>query len=152
MVPWSLSWIYNQDNFSYIWSTLHLNNPTGFESIGLSVKEKIEIDFQDGHLSSHLGFPISTILAIFIYNISQYFLPSFKSNGLSVQEVKFKTDFQDGHVGFSIRTILAILTYVTPILPSKFHVSWPNSVQEKLKIDFQDDHHGSHLGFPNEPF
>ena len=35
-----------------------------FESIGLSVqKKKGKIDFQDGH---HLGFPIVTILAIFI--------------------------------------------------------------------------------------
>ena len=35
-----------------------------FESIGLSVqKKKGKIDFQDGH---HLGFPIGTILAIFI--------------------------------------------------------------------------------------
>ena len=34
-----------------------------FESIGLSVQKKGKIDFQDGH---HLGFPIGTILAIFI--------------------------------------------------------------------------------------
>ena len=35
-----------------------------FESIGFSVqKNKGKIDFQDGH---HLGFPIGTILAIFI--------------------------------------------------------------------------------------
>ena len=38
--------------------------PTKFESIGLSVqKKKGKTDFQDGR---HLGFPIGTILAIFI--------------------------------------------------------------------------------------
>ena len=36
------------------------------ESIGLSVKEKKrKIDCQDGGHGGHLGFPISTILAIF---------------------------------------------------------------------------------------
>ena len=34
-----------------------------FESIGLSVQKKGKIDFQDGR---HPGFPIGTILAIFI--------------------------------------------------------------------------------------
>ena len=36
------------------------------EAIGLSVqKKKRKIDFQDGSHGGHLGFPISTILAIF---------------------------------------------------------------------------------------
>ena len=40
--------------------------PSKFESIGLSVQEKKrKIDFQDGIHVSHLGFPISTILATF---------------------------------------------------------------------------------------
>ena len=47
-----------------------------------------------------------------IYKSPQCFLPSFESNGLSVQEKKRKTDFQDScqgsHLGFLIGTILAI--------------------------------------------
>ena len=58
----------------------------------------------------------------------QCFLPSFKSNGLSVQEKKRKIDFQDGvHgglLGFPIGTILAIFDpQLTLMLPTKFRVN-----------------------------
>ena len=43
-------------------------------------------DFQDG---GYLGFPIETILTIF-------YLPSFMSSGVSVQENKLTTDFEHG--------------------------------------------------------
>ena len=79
-----------------------------FESIGLSVQKKKEkIDFQDGH---HLGFPIGTILAIFIstshpdaaYQFSNQLAPWFR-------EKRGKKEFQDGrhggHLGFWIQTI-----------------------------------------------
>ena len=39
------------------------NCQTSFVSIGLSVQEKFNIDFQDG--AYHLGFPIRMILATF---------------------------------------------------------------------------------------
>ena len=45
--------------------------PTKFESIVLSVQEKKQyIDFQDGHHSGDLGFPIGKILAIFNLQIT----------------------------------------------------------------------------------
>ena len=48
----------------------------------------------------------------FIYKLPRYFLPSFESNGPSVQEMKGKIDIQDSrhgiHLGFQIRAILAI--------------------------------------------
>ena len=61
----------------------------------------------------------------FVYKSPWYFLPSFKSNGLLVQEKKFNLDFQDGrcsgHLGFLIGIISAIFyLHVTPILPIKF--------------------------------
>ena len=73
-----------------------------FESIGLSVqKKKAKIDFQDGR---HLGFPIGTILAIFISTSHPDAI--FKSTGPLVQENKLKKEFQDGcHLGFPIQTI-----------------------------------------------
>ena len=67
--------------------------------------EEVKIDFQD---AGNLGFPIERILATFdqqvvhilptkfqfelilIYKLPGYFLPSFKSTGLSVQEKKGK--------------------------------------------------------------
>ena len=33
------------------------------------------------------------------------------------------------------------------MLPTKFRVNWHLSLGEAKKIDFQDGHHGSHLGF-----
>ena len=84
--------------------------------MGLSVQEK-----KCNH-GGHHGFLIRTILAIFIY-----FLPSFKSIGLSVQEKKQKIDFQAGghgiHLEFLIQTILAIFDLqVTLMFPSTFQV------------------------------
>ena len=53
---------------------------------------------------------------------------NFELIALSVQEKKFKTDFQDGHHGpnleFPIATIWAIFyIQVTPMLPTKFRVN-----------------------------
>ena len=101
--------------------------PVKFKRIGLSFqKKKRKIDFQD---RGHLEFPIGSILAIFIYKSLQCFLPSFKSNGLSVQEKKQKYFQDDGHgrhLGFPIGTILAIFDLqVTLVLPKQFQAHWP---------------------------
>ena len=55
------------------------------------ISEKKE--FQDGRHGGHLGFQIQTILAILDLQVTQCFLPSFESNGLSVQEKKQKNRF-----------------------------------------------------------
>ena len=48
----------------------------------------------------------------FFFKLPCYFLLSFESIGLSVQEKKFKIDIQDGshggHLGFQVEMILAI--------------------------------------------
>ena len=59
--------------------------------------------------------------------------------GLLIQEKKQKKDFQDcrhgGHLGFSIKRILAIFDLqVTPMLPTKFWVSWPLGSKEAKNI------------------
>ena len=67
---------------------------------------------QDGGHGGHLGFPIGTILAIFIYKSPRCFLLSLKSISLSIPDKKQKIDFQDGRhgrrLGFPIRKSLAI--------------------------------------------
>ena len=77
----------------------------------------------------------------FIYKSPRYFLSSFKSTGLSLQEKMFKIDFQDGncggHIGFPIRTIYTIFDlHVTQILPTSF--KWIEILvqEKKFKIDF----------------
>ena len=80
-------------------------------------------------------------LAIFDLQVTKCFLPSFESTGLSVQEKKWKIDFQDGchgaHPGFTIGMILAIFDLqVTPMLPTKFGVNWPFSSGEEAKNRF----------------
>ena len=88
----------------------------------------------------------------------QYFLQSFKSIGLSVQEdrqkndLKYdhyflstsdpekngKIDFQDGgHLGYSIGTTLAsFYLQVTLMLPTEFQVNWPLSSGGEAKNRF----------------
>ena len=95
-----------------IWAILIYKSPQcflpSFESIGLAVKKKKEtIDFQDGH---HLGFPIGTILTIFISTSHPDASYQF-SNQLALwfREISEKKEFQDGrhggHLGLTILTI-----------------------------------------------
>ena len=71
---------------------------------------------------------------------------------LSVQEKKFKIDFQDdncgGHLVFPIGRILAIFDLqITLMLATKFRVNWKFIQEKKRKTDFQDSDHGGHFGF-----
>ena len=76
-----------------------------------------------------------------IYKSPWWFLLSFKSIGLSVQEMTQKIDFKDvrygGHLGFPIGMILAIFDLpVTPMLPTKFRVNLPFGSGEEAKNRF----------------
>ena len=98
-------------------------------------KRKGKTDFQYGH---HGGHNIATMVAILdlrseqfklflIYKSPKYFLSSFKSIGLSIQE-KHKINFQDdshgSHLRFPFETILAIFDLqVTQMLPTKYFES-----------------------------
>ena len=61
------------------------------ELIGLSVRKKRKIDFQEARHGGHLRFPIGMILAIFDLHVPPTRM-SFESSGLSVQEKKRKID------------------------------------------------------------
>ena len=59
--------------------------------------------------------------------------------GLSIQEKKFKTDFQDGNCGghcvFQLERFLAIFDLqVTSMIPTKFQVNWPFGSEEVKKM------------------
>ena len=108
---------------------IHVNN---------TVAGKYNKHKQDG---SHLGFPIRMILATVDLQVTSILPMNFVSIALSVQEKKFKTDFQDGRhsriLGFPIATIWAIFDQqVTPMLPTKFRVNWPFSSEEEKKNRF----------------
>ena len=88
---------------------------------------------QDG---SHLGFPIRMILATVDLQVTSILPMNFESIALSVQDKKFKTDFQDGHysfnLGFPIAMIWAIFyLQVTLIFSTKLRVNWPFSSEEE---------------------
>ena len=88
-----------------------------------------------------------------IYKSPQWFLPSFESIGLFVQENKAKIDFQDGchggYLGFPIGLILAIFDLQdTPMLPTNLESISILVQVKKRKMDFQDGRHGGYLGFP----
>ena len=65
--PWQPSWISNQHDFSYFWSTSHPDaNYQVWSQLAFGFRKRSEKKiFQDGHHRSHLGLLISTILAIF---------------------------------------------------------------------------------------
>ena len=77
-----------------------------FIHVNSSVAGKYNKHKQDG---SHLGFPIRMILATFDLQVHSILPMNFESIALSVQEKKFKTDFQDGphgrNLGFPIARI-----------------------------------------------
>ena len=102
-------------------------------------------------MAAILDFRSAWFYLFLIYKSPKCFLPSFESTGLSVQEKKWKIDFQDGchgtHPGFTIGMILAIYKSSWCFLASLESIGL--SVQEKKqKIDFQDGRHGGHLIFP----
>ena len=81
--PWRPSWIYDQHDFSYFWSTSHPNASCQVSSPGLSVQEKKrKIAFQDGSHGGHLGFPIGTILAILDLQVILMLPTKFRVNWL----------------------------------------------------------------------
>ena len=110
-----------------------------------------------GH-GGHLGFPIGTILAIFYLQVilitklyvnwpfvsggdvqdTQFFLPSCKSIGPSVQGMKQNIDFHDcSHgdcLGFPTGTILAIFDLCQPYV--SYQVGWPFGSGEEAKNRF----------------
>ena len=117
-----------------------------FIHVNSSVAGKYNKHKQDG---SHLGFPIRMILATVDLQVTSIPPMNFESIVLSVQEKKFKTDFQDGRMAaiwdFLSQRFELFFIYKSPwcFLPSFESIGL--SVQKKKgKIDFQD---GRHLGF-----
>ena len=112
--------------------------------------EEVKNRFSRWPHSDHLGFPIGTILLFFYLQVT-LMLPTKKSTGLSVQEKKWKIDFQDGSHGVYRISDRNYFSYFWPKShpDTSYHVSsFSLSVQEKKwKIDFQDGRHCRHLGF-----
>ena len=82
--PWRPSWIFDWNDFTFL---LIYKSPRcflpSFMSTGLSVQEKKrKIDFQDGHHGGHLGYPIGTIFAISVLQVTQILTTKFRVNGL----------------------------------------------------------------------
>ena len=85
-----------------------------------------------------------------IYKSPQYFLPSFESVGLYIQEKKFKIDFQDGsHPGFLIKMILAIFFSSTSHPDISYQVlnKWPLGSGEEAQNIFSIWPPWGHLRF-----
>ena len=104
-----------------------------FIHVNSSVAGKYNKHKQDG---SHVGFPIRMILATVDLQVYLILPMNFESIALSVQEKKFKTDFQDGRHGRNLGFPIATILQVTPMLPTKFRVNWPFSSEEEGKNRF----------------
>ena len=108
----------------------HLGLPIGmilavFElQVTLMLPTKFQVSWPNGSgeeakiACRHLGFPIGTFLAFFIYRSPRCFLPSFKSIGSSVQKLKRPSWISDWNA------LSCFDLQVTPMLSSKFQVNW----------------------------
>ena len=86
-------------------------------------------------MTAILDFWSNWFYLLLICKLPQYFLPSFKSTGLSVQEMMGQ--ITGGQLGFPIRTILAIFYLkVAKILPTKLRVNWPFGSGEEAQNRF----------------
>ena len=62
---WRPSWISDRNKLSYFWSTYHPDTSYRVSShLAFRFRRRFKIDFQDGSRGIHLGFPITTVLAI----------------------------------------------------------------------------------------
>ena len=127
--------------------------PMNFKSIALSVQgKKFKTDFQDGHHSRNLRFPIATIWAIFdlpshpdaSYQVLSQIAFQFrrsKENRLSrwpPSWISNRNDFSYFYINKSSRCFLPIFKSTGPLVQEN---KWK-------KKEFQDGRHDSHLGFP----
>ena len=116
-------------------------------------EKKHKIDFKRVAMAA-IGILDLTFLPFFIYGSPRCFLLNFKSVGLSVQKKQKNRSSRWRPSWISDRNNFSYFFYlqVTPMLPTKFHVSWLFGSGEKAQnifsIDLQDGGHGDHLGFP----
>ena len=80
--PGQLSWISDQNDFSYFWSTSHLDASYQVSSqLAFLIQEtKLKTDFQDGGHNGHLGFQIGKILANFYLQVTPMLPTKFPVN------------------------------------------------------------------------
>ena len=91
-------------------------------------------------MAAILDFQSERSNLLFVYKLPQYFLPSFDSVGLLVQEKKSKIDCQDGgkggHLGFCIGKILAMFDlHASFHFSSKFAQRWRSGMLLKEIVD-----------------
>ena len=77
-----------------------------FIHVNSTVAGKYNKHKQDG---SHLGFPIRMILATVDLQVTSILPMNFESIALSVQDKKFRTDFQDGRYSRNLGFPMAMI-------------------------------------------
>ena len=128
--------------------------PMNFESIALWVQEKkFKTDFQDGCHGYNLGFPIAMIRAIFYLQVTPMLPTKFRVNWLFSSEEEGKnrvsrwpSSWISDWNNFSYFYIYKSSRCFLPIFKSTGPLVQVRKISEKK--EFQDGHHGGHLGFP----
>ena len=139
---------------------MHIKSPRCFlpssKSVGLSVQEKkLKINIKDSDRAAILDFqsvqfPIGSYFWCTSHPDASYQVSSQLAFCFRRRSKNRFSRWQPWRPSWiSDRTVLAILDLqVTPMLTTKFHVSWLSDQEKKWKIDFQVSRHGGHLGFP----
>ena len=112
-------------------------------------------EFQDGHRGSHLECGNGTNLAILNLHVSSMPLIKFQLNPTYLSEANVDSRFSSWPpwwpswiLGHWNRTTLAILNlHVTQMPPTKFWAQSDLQFWSRHGLNFQDGHHGSHLGY-----
>ena len=134
--PWRPSSISDRNDSTYFWCTSHLEPFYQVRDIALSIQEKQkDLNFQDGHIGDHLGFPIGKTFSYFVtYKSLRCFIPSFESTDLFVQDKNWNRWRPWGPFWIFDRNNLDILhLQATAMLHTKFPVYWPWVVGGLLK-------------------
>ena len=116
--PWWDSWISNQNVYLLLIYKSPRQCQWTFVNLPFGLGEKSSNTLSTYLLGRLSWISIKTTAVILSYKSSQYFLSSFESAGISVQETKLEIDFQDGdcgsHIGFFDQNNLLFLIYMSP--------------------------------------
>ena len=77
------SWISDQNNFSYVWSTCTSHPDASYlvsSQLAFLFRRRSEQRFQDGPLGGHLGFPVGMILTILDLQVTPMLSTKFQIN------------------------------------------------------------------------
>ena len=147
---WQPSWISNQNDFSYCWSTSHLDTSNElWVNCPFGSGEKVQNRFSR---RPQFGISNRNGLNYFYLQVTPMLPTKFRVNWPFSSEGEGKNRFSRWVLSWiSDSNDFSYLLYlqVIPMLPTNFQINWPFGSGKK---EFQDGQHGSILDFQSKQF